>query len=94
MKRTWKERFEQFDSDNPIVFQSLVNLAYEVKNAGFKRFSIQSLYERLRWYFNLELKSSEPFKINENFKPFYVRKMITTNPDLKGLFELRKLRAI
>ena len=89
-RRKWRKKFEQFHADNPDIYDMLVEMARKVKARGFKC-SIYFLIERVRWFLMIETtgEQARDFKINNNFSPFYSRKIMAENPDLDGMFDLR-----
>lgn len=86
------EGFEQFHSDNPHVYRSLVDLTREGKESGRKRLGIAMLFNVLRWNRMLATQG-EPFKLNNNYQPFYSRLIEERNPDCRGIFSKRKALA-
>ncbi len=87
----WKERFEQFHSDNPHVFALLEQYAFDAIVAGYSHYSIQAVFERMRWHTDIELNSDEPFKLNNNFRPFYARLFHRKHPQHDGFFRTREM---
>ncbi len=85
-------RFEIFHKDNPKIYEMLVRFSFEAKEAGFKRFSIRPIVERLRWYIQIETKG-DAFKINNDFSSRYARKIMQAEPELTNFFETRILKA-
>jgi len=86
---TMAERFEQFHSNNPIVYRTLVRLVREwVNRTGRRKLGIKTLYERARWEIALETGDPE-CRLNNNFTAFYARLIMANNPDLDGIFDLR-----
>jgi hypothetical protein len=51
------------------------------------------MWERMRWHFQIEKGMDEEFKLNNNFRSRYARKIMKAHPDLEDFFELRILRA-
>ena len=90
---TAREKFEQYHRDHPEVYRELVRLAYEWYNNGHAKLGMQTLIERVRWEFHMYGKYYDGFKINNNFSPYYARKIMREHPELEGLFELRTLRS-
>lgn len=85
-------RFAQFHRENPIVYKTLVRLAREARDAGKTRVGIKALAERARWDLWLATRGDD-FKINNSLISRYVRLIVAQEPDLAGMFELRRLRA-
>ena len=91
---TTKERFVQFHEDNPIVYERLKVMAFQVRKLGRKRLSGRTLWEVLRWNIaSTTTEETEPYKLNDHYLPHYVRMMIADFPSLDGFFELRRLRS-
>lgn len=92
-ERTIQEAFEDFDRLHPEVYQYLVKLTFEVYTRGYRHYGIGALWERLRWHFQIE-KDIEDFKLNNNFRSRYARKLMAAYPqELDDFFEVRELRA-
>lgn len=89
MKKATQEAFETFHHDNPHVYTKLVELTRQVKLSGFTVFSIKAIFERLRWYFQFDVKTSSPFKLNNNHHSGYARLIMAQEPDLAGFFKIR-----
>jgi hypothetical protein len=82
--RAW----EKFHSDNPDVYRKLVDLCEECRIIGLKKFGMRALWERMRWYFQVEL-GEEAFKLNDHYPPYYARFIMERHPELRGFFETR-----
>jgi hypothetical protein len=85
--------FERFHFDNPHVYTALVAFAREAKAAGFGRYGMKSLFERLRWHYEIELRSTDLYKLNNNYTSRYARLIMATESDLKHFFETRSSAA-
>jgi hypothetical protein len=85
-----QRQFVNFHENNSHVYRKLVELARQVKAKGKARYSINSLFERLRWHFDIETEGST-FLLNNNFRSRYVRLISQQEPDLKGFFVTRPL---
>lgn len=86
---TLEERFDRFHAQNPHVFESLRDLALEMKANGYPHGGISMLYEVARW--QLTFRTTDPdFKLNNNYKPLYARKLMAEVPGLEGFFLLRQ----
>ena len=90
---TIAQRFVEFHTASPDVYQALVALARQwLSNTGRKKLGIKTLFERARW--ELALTTSDPdFKLNNNYAPYYARLVMRQEPDLDGMFDLRKSEA-
>lgn len=84
---TAAERFVAFHLRNPHVYRGLHRLAMSWRRAGHRRWSIYSAFEVLRWQSGTT--GGEPWKLNNNFRPYYARLMMECEPGLDGFFETR-----
>jgi hypothetical protein len=89
---TIEQRFFDFHRENPQVYTILVSLARQAKAAGKKRIGIKALFERARWDLWLQTRGDD-FRLNNSYSSRYSRMIEDLEPDLRGLFEKRTLRA-
>jgi hypothetical protein len=92
-KDTIQDRFWKYHREYPQVYRELVKYALEAKRAG-RRVGIRMIWERMRWYFYVEKPEDDEFKLNDHFTSRYARLIEEQEPELKGFFELRELRAL
>lgn len=83
--------FKTYDQENPHIWTAFVKYAREAKNRGFKNYSTNGIFEIMRWHTNIE-KDGE-FKINNNYRPDYARKMMSLYPEFNDFFKIRELKA-
>lgn len=90
--KTIEEKFREFDRSHPEVYYALVRLAREWMSVGHARLGIATLFERLRWEWHVTgLTDRDGYKLNNNYRALYARKIMAENLDLDGLFETRTL---
>ena len=90
---TIQERFELFHAANPHVLNLLVALARQMKSRGRKRVGIGMLYEVLRWnYYQSTDDPTSDYKLCNNYRSRYARKIMADNPDLDKFITFRELR--
>ncbi len=80
--------FQAFDKENPHVFQEIVKITNQVRERR-AHWGMQALFERLRWISEFQTLG-DPFKMNNNHGPFYVRKLEAVYPELKGFYFKRR----
>ena len=85
---TLADRFNEYDTNNPHVWDLFKQFARDAYHAGPARFSAQSIIERIRWKTSVEARGGE-FKINNDFVACYARKFHHENPHLDGFFRTR-----
>lgn len=89
----WQAKFEDFDAENPHVYSKIIQYAGQLYDAGRRRTAMNTLMHRVRWDAAVETNSDDRFKINENFTPYYARKLADDFPRLGSMLEFRRLRA-
>jgi hypothetical protein len=86
------EQFADFHAANPEVYDALVGLAREARRVnGRAKIGIGMLFEVLRWHFFLHT-ADDSFKLNNNYRSRYARKIMEREPDLRDIFDTRGLR--
>lgn len=84
-------RFERFHNANPQVYDCLVSLARKVMGRNRSRkIGIGMLYEVLRWEYFITTDSKDEYKLPNEFRACYARKIMKENADLVGCFHIRK----
>ena len=84
----YQHEFEEFNAENPQVYEELVALARQLKEFGHSQYSIKGLWEVLRHRRALETTGNE-FKLNNNFTAPYARRIMEQEPDLVDFFGTR-----
>lgn len=89
---TIQQKFEAFDKANPSVYKRLCELARQLVKKGHKQFGIQILWQQLRWLIYIEANDpNSVFRLDDHYTSRFARKMMENEPDLKGIFETRKI---
>lgn len=83
--------FKVFDTANPSVYGLLEAAALAAQRAGATRIGIAKLVEDIRYNPTIAT-TSEPFKLNNNFRALYARLLVHRHPTLQPLFVLRERR--
>lgn len=86
-----EDAFLTFHEANPQVYRFLEQRARQAHAAGRTRIGINLLLELFRWH-TLMTTTGDVFKVNNNYAPLYARMILANNPDLEGLFVLRRMR--
>lgn len=85
-------KFKAFHDANPWVADRLIAMTRTLMLKGHKRVGIGMLFEVLRWN-HLQSTVGDPFKLNNNYRAYYVRLIEQRCPDMVGLFEKRRSAA-
>ena len=84
-------RFERFHQDNPDVYRSLVLLTRQVMERNKSRkIGIGMMYEVLRWQYYINSDAQEDYKLPNEYRACYARKIMAQESDLAGCFNTRK----
>lgn len=92
--RSIDETFQAFHQANPWVYTRLVEMARELVEVGHSRFGIGLLFEVMRWQqMRTTTDPSSGYKLSNNYRSRYARLIMASEPDLRGVFETRRLTA-
>lgn len=91
MTKVLEEKFETYHKENPRVYELFVRFAKEALNSGYKTFSANAIFERIRWYVSVETVG-DSFKLNNNYRPYYARKLMLDQSEFEGFFNTRSLQ--
>lgn len=83
--------FNRYDEENPHIWKAFVKYSKEAKAKGFKNYSANGIFEIMRWHTSIE--GSGAYKISNNYRPDYARKMMREYPEFQGFFRIKELKA-
>jgi hypothetical protein len=86
--------FWEFHNANPKVYRLLVQFARQWRGrlGTDAVMGIGQLFERVRWEASVKNNDGLGFKLCNNHRAFYARLIMDRNPDLEGVFRLRRQR--
>lgn len=90
--QTLEQRFRQFIAANAWLVGAYEALTLEYIAGGARRVSINMLTEVLRY--RAGRTQGEPWKINNSFRSYMVRLLISKHPEWDGLFETRAMPSL
>ena len=80
-----------FHEENPEVMRLFSMFTFDRINKGFKHYSVNGIFERIRWETaQASNKDESNFKLNNNYRPFYARAWMKMHPEHDGFFRTRK----
>jgi len=85
------DRFINFHTDNPHVWELFMKFSEQARNSGRKRFSQWAVAQRIRWYTAIET-SGEDYKLSNDFIALYARMMILYFPEYGGFFAIKTMK--
>ena len=84
--------FKKYDEENPEIWNQFKKYSFLAKNKRqFKNYTANGIFEIIRWHTATE--GNDMYKINNNYRPDYARKMMEQFPEFKGFFRIRELKA-
>ena len=84
---TLAQKFAAYDAAHPYIYIAIRNHVESAMRVGVKRISIKGIVESMRGTFNPGVK------LNNSYTSRFARLIEAQEPDLRGYFELRELRA-
>lgn len=88
MKMSLRERMQEFHEANPEVYELFKRFTFQVIRSGRKNFGVSAVWERMRWYTNIETVNDE-YKLNNNHRAYYSRMFMEDYPQYAGFFRTR-----
>jgi len=88
----FNEKFDQYDKENPHVWDLFVRFTFELLALGKTRYSARGIFDRIRWE-TMITTTDDPYRISNNWSPYYARKFHKAFPDHDGFFTIRPARA-
>jgi len=93
----WRS-FRAFHTQNPWVFERLVDICFELKRRGFNKYSMRTLIAVLRFEWDLETSGDnvviggeeKRVKLNDHHTAYYARYFVQQYPQFKEFFEFRR----
>jgi hypothetical protein len=87
--------FRQKLNANPVLYYLFEKFALEAVAAGFDHFSADLVFQRMRWYTDIEARgradtAGDEWRLNNNFRTLLARLFILIHPEHSKLFELRE----
>jgi hypothetical protein len=85
-----KMKWWEFHKDNPQIYQLLEKFTMQVIRRGFKNYSINAIFERIRWHTDIE--TTDPsFKLSNNHRAYYARYFHAQHPEYSDFFRTKEL---
>lgn len=84
------EEVRAFHRSHPEVWKLFVEFTMDRVQRGFSHYSVNAIFERIRWETDQSSISPEDgFKINNNYRAFYARSFMRAHPQYEGFFRTR-----
>jgi hypothetical protein len=63
----------QFNRKHPDVWRLFCGFTFDMINRGFMNYSVNAIFERIRWEIDAGGDGVTSFKLNNNYRAFYAR---------------------
>jgi len=84
--------FLEFHNANPHVWLLFRQFARKAMASGRKSYSANAIFERIRWYTDIDSNDEQGFKVNNNHRAYYTRLFQSQYPNHAHFFRTRTLR--
>lgn len=84
------DQFKAFHEAHPEVWELFQQFAFEKIGQGFKHYSANGIFERIRWEVSRPPPHPADFKLNNNYRSFYSRRFHLKYPGHDGFFRTRE----
>ena len=85
-----REQCKRFHVEHPQVWRLFVRFTNEMIDRGFDHYSVNAVFERIRWEIDLGGDYATAFKLNNNYRAFYSRAFMRMYPQHDGFFRTRE----
>lgn len=86
-----REQTIRYHLKNPLVWQYFCKFTFEIMERGFKNYSSNAIFERIRWETDqADTEGQSTFKVSNNHRAFYARAFMKKYPEHAGFFRLRE----
>jgi len=86
-----RKEFREFHNKNPRVWELLQKFTFQIIDRGFKNYSVNAVFERIRWHADVETSDPE-FKLSNNHRAYYSRMFMDKYPEYEGFFRTKELK--
>jgi len=87
---TLKQKWWIYHKKNPHVYELVERFTLEIISHGFRNYSINSIFERIRWHTDVKT-TGDKFKVSNNHHAYYARYFMHNNPQYKDFFRTQKI---
>ena len=85
-----REQVIAYHKQHPEVWEMFEEFAFQMINRGYKNYSVNAIFERIRWEKDAGGDGITQFKIGNNYRAFYSRAFMKKFPQYDGFFRTRE----
>lgn len=89
-----REQCQAFHNAHPEVWQLFVHFTCTMIRKGYPNYSVNAIFERIRWEKDEGGNGEDQFKLNNNYRAFYARRFMRMYPKHEGFFRTRELKSV
>jgi hypothetical protein len=90
---TLMNRFNNFNRDNPEVYELFKRFTFQAINKGHTRLSAWMIANRIRWETQIETVNDD-YKISNDYIALYSRKFMKDYPQHDGFFRIKPMKRL
>ena len=84
-----KQQVNRFHSEHPRIWDLFERFTFDRIHKGYKHYSVNAIFERIRWEIDGGGNDPVEFKLNNNYRAFYARRFMKMYPEYDGFFRTR-----
>ena len=90
---TLMNRFNNFNRDNPEVYELFKRFTFQAINKGHTKLSAWMIANRIRWETQIETVNDD-YKISNDYIALYSRKFMKDHPEHDGFFKTKLMKRL
>jgi hypothetical protein len=90
---TLMNRFNNFNRDNPEVYELFKRFTFQAISKGHTRLSAWMIANRIRWETQIETVNDD-YKISNDYIALYSRKFMKDYPEHDGFFRIKPMKRV
>ena len=85
-----RQQVIEFNRKHPEVWRYFCWFTFGLIHKGFANYSVNAIFERIRWEIDAGGNGVTRFKLNNNYRAFYARAFMRKYPEHDGFFRTRE----
>jgi hypothetical protein len=86
-----KQKFDEWNKENPEVYALFKRFSFEAISKGHKRLSAWMIANRIRWETTIATTGND-YKISNDFIALFARKFMEDYPEHEGFFKTKTMK--
>jgi hypothetical protein len=85
-----RQQVIEFNREHPEIWRYFCWFTFGMIDKGFANYSVNAIFERIRWEIDAGGNGVTSFKLNNNYRAFYARAFMRKYPEHDGFFRTRE----